>query len=469
LPAEYDFAREAFVRTVAEPYRTKVVERLSLPGRAERERILAEAFYSPAYLNSSDVYIDFATDSGTTAMSDEQWAGLMRGDEAYVRSRNFFNFEKAVQDVLGFRHVIPTHQGRAAENILMELMVNEGDIVLSNTHFDTTRAHVEHRKGLPVDVVGDWLWRFQEALPFKGNVDLAKFEAALARYHARVPFIIVTVLNNFACSSPVSMENIREIRRMADKYDIRVFFDIARFAENAYFIKTREPGYAEKSIAEIVREMMSYGHGCWMSAKKDALVNIGGFIATDDEDLARRCQEKLVLYEGFYTYGGLARRDLEAMAIGLREGLDFEYLGHRTRLVAYLGEMLENAGVVVSKPVGGSGVFVDVEAMYPHLGPERLPSITLCCELYLEGGVRVGAAPFPVNTVDSRTGDIVERVFQFARLAVPRRVYSKSHMDFVGEIARRVVANAPNQRGYNPVFVPPVLGHFFAKFAPFHD
>lgn len=469
MPDEYDFAREAFVRTVAEPYRTKVVERLNLPSRAERERILAEAFYSPAYLDSSDVYIDFATDSGTTAMSDNQWAGLMRGDEAYVRSRNFFNFEKAVQDVLGFHHVIPTHQGRAAENILMELLVHEGDIVLSNTHFDTTRAHVEHRKGLPVDTVGDWLWNFSEPLPFKGNVDLAKFEAALDRYHERVPFIIVTVLNNFACSSPVSMENIREIRRMADKYGIRVFFDVARFAENAYFIKTREPGYADKSIAEIVREMMSYGHGCWMSAKKDALVNIGGFIATDDEELARSCQEKLVLYEGFYTYGGLARRDLEAMAIGLREGLDFEYLGHRTRLVAYLGEMLEKAGAVVSKPVGGSGVFVDVEAMYPALGPERLPSITLCCELYLEGGIRVGAAPFPVNTVDPRSGDIVERVFQFARLAVPRRVYSKAHMDFVGEIARQVVANAPNQRGYRPVFVPPVLGHFFAKFEPFFD
>jgi tryptophanase len=464
-----DFARETFVRTVAEPYRTKVVEMLRLPDRADRETILREAFYSPAYLNSSDVYIDFATDSGTSAMSDEQWAGLMRGDEAYVRSRNFFALEKSVQDILGFRHVVPTHQGRAAENILMELLVKEGDIVLSNTHFDTTKAHVENRKALPVDLVGDWLWQFREPQPFKGNVDLAKLEAALARYHERVPFVILTVLNNFACSSPVSMENIREVRRLASRYDIPIYFDIARFAENAYFIKTREVGYSEKTIPEIVGEMMSYGRGCWMSAKKDALVNIGGFIATDDEDLSRRCQERLVLYEGFPTYGGLARRDLEAMAIGLREGLDENYLGHRTRLVAYLGDLLEKVGWVVSKPIGGSGVFVDVEAMYPQLAPEQLPSITLCCDLYLEGGIRAGAAPFPMNTIDPKTGNIVERIFQFARLAVPRRVYSKAHMDFVGEIGARVAAGASKQRGYRAVFVPPVLGHFFAKFEPFES
>src|SRR5450631_3965530 len=316
-----DFAQELFASTLAEPFRTKVVEKLRLPVRAEREVLLQEAFYSPAYLNASDVYVDLVTDSGSGAMSDEQWAGLMRGDEAYVRSRSFLTFEKAVQEVMGFRHVIPTHQGRAAENIVMELMVKPGDIVLSNTHFDTTKAHVEHRQATAIDLVGDWLWDFAEPLPFKGNFDLEKLAVALKQHHQQVPLIIITVLNNFACSSPVSMANIRAVRGLAQQYTIPVFFDACRFAENAYFIKTRESGYEKKSIQEIVHEMLSYGDGCWMSAKKDAIVNVGGFISTNDEAFARRCQEKLVLYEGFYTYGGLARRDLEAIAVGLREGI----------------------------------------------------------------------------------------------------------------------------------------------------
>ena len=461
-----DLARELFLRTVAEPFRTKVVERLRLPDRSEREQLLAAAFYSPAYLNSSDVYVDLVTDSGTGAMSDEQWAALMRGDEAYVRSRSFVAFERAVQDIMGFRHVIPTHQGRAAENIMMELLVSPGDMVLSNTHFDTTKAHVENQHALPVDLVGDVLWQFHEPHPFKGNFDLAKLSAALERHHQRVPMIVVTVLNNMACSSPVSMENIREVKRLADRFDKPLYFDACRFAENAYFIKTREPGYADKSVAEIAREMLSYGRGCWMSAKKDAIVNVGGFIATDDEALARRCQERLVLYEGFYTYGGLARRDLEAIAVGLREGIDEEYLGHRTRLVAYLGELMENAGVTVSLPVGGSGVFVDVAALYPHLEPEQLPGIALFCDLYREGGVRAGAIPFPMHTVSAVTGEIVERMFQFARFAIPRRVYSKSHMEYVAAIVAAVRERAASNRGYRVTYRPEVLGHFFAKFEP---
>jgi tryptophanase len=461
-----DFAQELFEKTVAEPFRTKVVERLRLPARDERERVLREAFYSPAFVNSEDVFVDLVTDSGTSAMSDEQWAALMRGDEAYVRSRSFVTFEKAVQEVMGFEHVVPTHQGRAAENVLMELLLNPGDIVLSNTHFDTTSAHVAHRGATPVDLIADGLWRFQEAQPFKGNFDLEKARVALERHHERVALIIVTVLNNLACSSPVSMENIRAMRKLADSYGIPLFFDACRFAENAYFIKAREPGYQSKTIAEIVREMLSYGDGCWMSAKKDALVNIGGFLAVRDQGLARRCQEKVVLYEGFYTYGGLARRDLEAIAVGLREGLDETYLGHRIRLVGYLGELLERAGAVVSRPVGGSGVFVDVNALYPHLSEEQLPGIALFADLYLEGGVRAGAIPFKMNTVDPKTGDIVQRSFQFARFAVPRRVYSKAHMEYVAEVFARVKANAPANRGYRIVERPDVLGHFFAKFAP---
>ena len=460
-----DFAQELFARTIAEPYRTKVVEHLRLPSRPERERILADACYSPAFVDSADVYVDLATDSGTSAMSDQQWSALMRGDEAYIRSKSFFAFESAVQSILGFQHVVPTHQGRAAEHIIMSLMVKPGDIVLSNTHFDTTKAHVEHRQGRAVDLVGEWLWDFPTPLPFKGNFDLDRLRLALERYHDRVPLIIITITNNFACSSPVSMANIREVRRMADQYGIPVFFDACRFAENAYFIKQREAGYADKSIAEIVREMMSFGDGCWMSAKKDAIVNIGGFIATNDERLSGRCQEKLVLFEGFPTYGGLARRDLEAIAVGLHEGIDENYLAHRTRLVEYLGSEMERAGAVVSRPIGGSGVFVDVEALYPHLTPGQFPGIALFCDLYLEGGIRAGATPLPMSTV-SANGDIVDRVFQFARFAVPRRVYSKSHMDFVAEVVARVVANARNNRGYRMTNKPETLAHFFAKFEP---
>jgi len=461
-----DFAQDLFERTVAEPFRTKVVERLRLPDRAAREQVLRSAFYSPAYVDSSDVYVDLVTDSGTSAMSDEQWAALARGDEAYIRSRSYVAFEKAVRDVTGFEHVIPTHQGRAAEHVLMELLVGPDQIVLSNTHFDTTNAHVRNRGALPVDLVGDGLWEFASSDPFKGNFDLEKTRIALERHHERVSLIIITVLNNFACSSPVSMANIRELRRLADAYRIPLFFDACRFAENAYFIKAREPGYESKSIPEIALEMLSYGDGCWMSAKKDALVNVGGFIAVRDEALARRCQEKVVLYEGFYTYGGLARRDLEAIAVGLREGLDESYLGHRVRLVSYLGEALENAGAVVSRPIGGSGVFVDVKALYPHLSEEELPGIALFSDLYLEGGVRAGAIPFTMSTIDLATQQIVERSFQFARFAVPRRVYSKAHMEYVAGIFARVKANAPANRGYRVVEKPEVLGHFFAKFEP---
>ena len=467
VPEDEDFARVAQRRTLAGPYKTKVVERIELKPRAEREAILERASYSPVQLDASDVYIDLVTDSGSGAMSDLQWSALMRGDEAYMRSRSFHAFEESVREVTGFPHVVPTHQGRAAEHIAFELLVEPGQIVLSNTHFDTTRAHVVNRGATPVDLVGEGIFDFATSEPWKGDFDLAKLEAALARHHERVGLVVITVLNNFAGSSPVSMANIRAVKALADRYEKRVFFDACRFAENAHFIKAREPGYEGRSIASIVHEMLSYGEGCWMSAKKDALVNIGGFLATRDPALARRFQEKLVLYEGFYTYGGLARRDLEAIAVGLREGIDEAYLAHRTGLVAYLGERLEEAGVVVSRPIGGSGVFVDVASVYPHLPPDRLPGIALCADLYREGGVRIGAAPFPMKTVSPRTGEIEDRVFQFARFAVPRRVYDRAHMDYVGEIMGRVKEGASSSRGYRIVEMPEVLGHFFAKFAPY--
>jgi len=457
---------DAELTALVEPYRVKVVERIRLPSRSERAKSLKSAFHSIVYLNASDIYIDLVTDSGTSAMSDQQWAGLMTGDEAYMGSRNYAHFQDTVRAITGYPHVIPTHQGRAAENIVMELLVKPGGVVASNTLFDTTRAHVHNVGAQPVDLVGDCLWDFQVEQPFKGNVDLERLETALGRHHEKMPFIVVTVVNNMAGSSPVSMANIRETKRLADRHGIPLLFDACRFAENAYFIKTREEGYRDKSILEIAHEMFSYGHGCWMSAKKDGLVNIGGFIALRDEALANKCRERLVLYEGFPTYGGLARRDLEAISIGLQEGITEEHLRHRIAQVAYLGELVERAGVVISRPTGGSGVFVDVDSVYGHLSADRLPCVAFTCDLYLEGGVRAAAAPFSLVRIDPKTGELAPRVFQIARLAVPRRVYGKSHMDYVGLAMKRVKEKAHLNEGYRLVHQPEVLGHFFSKFVP---
>lgn len=453
------------LEALPEPYRTKVVEHISLRTRERRETVLRDAFYSVTYIDSEDVFIDLATDSGTSAMSDRQWSAMMVADEAYVRSRSFFRFEKTVHEITGLPHVVPTHQGRGAENILAALLVKPEAVVLGNTHFDTVRAHVEHRDGIGLDLVGDWLWDFKSDHPFKGNFDLQKLRTALERYRGRVPFVSITVTNNMAYSSPVSMENIRQVKHLAAEFDVPVLFDASRFAENAYFIKAREPGYGSRSMTDIVREMFSYADGCWMSAKKDALVNIGGFIALRDEALSRRCQEQLVLYEGFPSYGGLARRDLEAMAVGLREGVDEEYLAHRIAQVAYLGSRLEELGLRCAKPFGGSGVFIDVRALYPHLSSDCFPEVALGCDLYLEGGVRAAAFPFVLKTIDS-AGEIQSREFSFARFAIPRRVYSRSHLDYVAGVMARVQKNAPNNRGYACTYEPEVLGHFFAKFEP---
>lgn len=448
-----------------EPYRIKAVEHIQLLPREDRERVLREAHHSVTYIDSADVFIDFATDSGTTAMSDRQWAALMMADEAYVRSRSFFRFEKAIQDVLGFKHVVPTHQGRAAENIVCEVLMKPDDVVLSNTHFDTARAHVEHKQGVALDLVGDELWDFDDDSAFKGNFDLARLELALEKYGKKVPFISITITNNMACSSPVSMENIRETKRLADKHSVPILFDASRFAENAYFIKMRESAYADKSIRDIVSEMFSYGEGCWMSAKKDANVNIGGFIAVRDEALAQRLQERLVLYEGFPSYGGLARRDLEAIAVGIYEGVEESHLRQRTAQVAYLGRKFEELGIRCSKPFGGSGVFIDVQQLYPHLSPEAFPDVAMGCDVYREGGVRAAAFPFQLRSIDDR-GEPVSRQFHFARFAIPRRVYTQSHLDFVARVMARVKANAGNNPGYRCTYRPEVLGHFFSRFEP---
>ena len=458
---------ETLVRKLAvEPYRTKTVERVRLPTAAERRRNLEAASYSPVHLKSKDVFVDLITDSGMSAMSDTQWAALSTGDEAYFHSRSYEALEGSVQETMGFSHVIPSHQGRAAEHILMGLLVEPGQIVLSNTHFDTTRAHVEHRGAVAVDLMSDALWDYDAEDPFKGNFDLQKLESALESHRSRTAMIVITVVNNFACSSPVSMANIREVRRIADKYDVPVWFDAARFAENAFLIRAREPGYADKSVRDIAKEMLAFGEGCWMSAKKDALVNIGGFIATNNRELAERCQERTVLFEGFHSYGGLARRDLAAMAVGLREGLEEPYLAHRIDIVHALGAALEKAGCKVSKPVGSSGVFIDVQALYPHLTQDKFPGVALCADMYLRGAIRVGAAPMPLQTVVSETGEIVDRVFMFARFAVPRRMYSRAHMEYVGAIAGEVAESAPQNRGYEALTDVKKMNHFFARFSP---
>lgn len=466
-PNEQDFALQCMRKAGAEPYRTKSIENLELRPREARERILQEAYYSPAYLKSEDVYLDFATDSGTGAMSDNQWAALMRGDESYIRSRSYYELESAVQEVTGYPFVIPTHQGRAAENILMELLLTPGQAVLGNTHFDTTRAHIAKRNCRPIDLVSDALWDFSTPQPFKGNFDLLKLDVALERLGNTVGLVVITIVNNFACSSPVSLANIKAVVERARARGIPVFIDAARFAENAFFIREREPGYEETPIPDIAREIFDLADGCWMSAKKDGLVNIGGFIAVKDERLARRCQELLVLYEGFPSYGGLARRDLAAMAVGLKEGLSLPYLTARTRQVAELARAFENISKVrVSQPTGGSGVFVDVSSIYPHLPPERLPGITLACDLYREGGIRAGAAPFHLETVDLNSGEFVDRVFEFARFALPRRVYSDNQLMYCALILGRVKEMAADSRGYELKHMPEVLGHFFAQFAP---
>jgi len=391
----------------------------------------------------------------------------MRGDEAYAGSKSYFRFEEMVKEITGFPYIIPTHQGRAAENILFGSLIREGDIIPGNTHFDTTKAHIIDKGGKPLDLIGEWLWDFEHEYPFKGNLDPSKLEYVLRKYHDKIPFILLTGVNNVACSSPISMKNIRETKELAEDYEIPIYFDACRFFENCYLIKMRESGYRNKSTVGILREALSYADGCYMSCKKDGLVNIGGFIAVKNEKIAQRCKERLVLYEGFPHYGGLARRYLEAMALGLREGLDEKYLGWRIRQVAYLGELFEReASVKISKPTGGSGVFVDIYSIYPHLTEEKLPGIALFCDLYLEGGVRAAGVPYPIDTIDIESGKWIKRTFEFARFAVPRRAFTKAHMEYVAKVLKLVKEKAHLNKGYRIISWPKVLGHFFAKFEP---
>ncbi len=451
--------------TYAEPFRIKMVEPIRLPAPEERRRRMREAGYNVFNLRSEDVYIDLLTDSGTSAMSDRQWAALMTGDEAYAGSRSFFELESAVRDVMGYRFVVPTHQGRAAENILMTALVKEGDMVLGNAHFDTTEGHIMLRKATPVNLLTEEGYDPAAEAPFKGDIDLVKLEAALKEYGGRVPFVLLTVTCNNNGGQPVSMANIRATSELCRRYGVPLYFDAARFAENAYFIREREPGYGGRSVADISREMFSYGEGCTMSAKKDGLVNIGGFLAMNDEGFYQTAVQWEIVYEGFRTYGGMAGRDLAALAVGLREVEDLDYLENRVGQAAYLAQGLWAAGVPTVRPAGGHGVYVDAKAFLPHIPQPQFPGQRLVVELYLEGAVRaveLGTAAFAHR--DPETGEMVYPRMELVRLAIPRRVYTDRHMDFVVHTFERIAARKASLTGLKMVYEAPVLRHFTARY-----
>ena len=453
------------MKTIIEPFKIKSVEPIRFTTKEERERILKEAYYNPFMIHSRDVIIDLLTDSGTSAMSSEQWAGIMRGDEAYAGSSSFYRFERIVKKITGFKNVIPTHQGRAAEKILFSVLGGPGKYFPSNTHFDTTRANIEFVGSEAVDLLNEIGLHPEIKADFKGNIDLDALEKFIKKVGPEnIPLVMLTVTNNSGGGQPVSMENVRETRKICDKYGLKLFLDACRFAENAYFIKKREKGYENKSILEIAKEMFSYADGCTMSAKKDALVNIGGFLAMNDDELAMKCRNVLIVTEGFPTYGGLAGRDLEAIAQGLEEVLEEDYLRYRIRSIEYLGEKLIASDIPIVEPPGGHAIYIDAKRFAPHIPPEQYPGQSIVCELYLEGGIRaveIGSVMF--GKYDSN-GKLIPAKLELVRLAIPRRVYTQSHIDYVIEVIQEVFARREKLRGMKIIYEPPMLRHFTAKF-----
>jgi tyrosine phenol-lyase len=457
--------------TIIEPFRIKSVEPIRMTVRAERLERLREAHYNVFLLRAEDVLIDLLTDSGTSAMSAEQWAGIMRGDEAYAGSASFYRFEAAARETFGFRHIIPTHQGRAAERILFSTVCRPGDVVPNNTHFDTTRANVEATGARAVDLPVPEVHRRQDPFPFKGNLDVAALRALIAEVGAeRIPLCMVTVTNNSGGGQPVSLENLRAVRDVCREHGIPLYIDACRFAENAYLIKLREPGQSGRPVPEIAREMFSYADGCTFSAKKDGLANIGGILATNDDRLARQERELLILTEGFPTYGGLAGRDLEAIAVGLTEVVREDYLEYRLASVRYLGEHVAREGVPIVQPPGGHAVYLDAAGFLPHLEPGQLPGQALVAELYLEGGVRgveIGTVMF--GRRDPETGDDLAAPMELVRLAIPRRVYTQSHVDYVVETILAVWRRRSEIGGFRIARQAEVLRHFTAEFEPLYE
>ena len=446
-----------------EPFKTKVVERLPNPSRREREAALERAGYNLFNLRSEEVRIDLLTDSGTGAMSDRQWAAMMVGDESYAGSRNFAHFESKVREITGFPHIIPAHQGRAAEHLLFSTLCRPGNIIPNNMHFDTTQAHVVHAGGTPVNLAAAEAYDAVSDFPFKGNFDTAALERLLVvEGKERVPLVMATITNNTGGGQPVSLANFTEVARVAHAHAVPVYLDMCRWAENAFFVREREPGMGSRTVAEIGRAFFDLADGATMSAKKDGLVNIGGFVAVRDAALAERLKAALILFEGFPTYGGLARRDLEAMTVGLEEAMDLEYLEHRVGQVRYLGRLLDARGVPFLHPPGGHAIYLDVDRFLDHLGDEDLPGQALAVELYREGGVRsveVGSIMFPKGAQEQRPLELV-------RLAIPRRVYSASHLAYVADVVGRVHDRRATIKGVTMTYRPERLPHFTARYAP---
>jgi tryptophanase len=454
------------MKTIIEPFKIKMVEPIKLTTPAQRDAILRRAHFNPFLIPAEDVIIDLLTDSGTAAMSSEQWAGMLRGDESYAGARSWYRFERVMRELTGMPHVLPTHQGRASERILFELVGGLGKVIPSNNHFDTTRANIEHSGARAVDLVIAEGRQPRSRHPFKGNVDVQKLEALFEREGAQnVPVCMVTVTNNSGGGQPVSLANLRAVRAVCDRHGVPLFLDACRFAENAYLIKLREPGQSGKTARQIAREMFDLADGATISAKKDGLVNIGGVLLMRDDALAQRANNLLILTEGFVTYGGLAGRDLEAMAQGFTEVLDEDYLHYRTRSVEYLGEHLLAAGVQIVEPPGGHAIYIDAAAFCPHLPPAQFPGQALLGALYRHAGIRaveIGSVMFAYP--DPVTGDSVHPPMELVRLAVPRRVYTQSHIDYVIEAAAEVFQRRHEIRGLRIVEAPPVLRHFTAKF-----
>jgi tryptophanase len=456
------------MKTIIEPFRIKTVEPLRMTTRTQREEILQKAGYNLFGIRAEDVLIDLLTDSGTSAMSARQWAGLIDGDESYAGARSFYRFEETVRQLTGFKHIIPTHQGRASEKILFEIMGGTGKVIPNNTHFDTTRANIEASGAEAVDLP------VKEALipslvkDFKGNMELAGLERLLKKKgREHIPLVMMTVTNNSCAGQPVSMGCIRRVSELCRSYKIPFFIDACRFAENAWFIKTREPGCRGRTVKQLAQEMFSYADGCTMSGKKDGLVNIGGFLAVNDDDLAQKARNILIVTEGFPTYGGLAGRDLEAFAQGLEEVVDEDYLRYRIRSIEYTVEKLDALGVPVFKPAGGHAVYLDAKSFLPHVPPPHYPGQALACALYLQGGIRsceIGSIMFGRH--DPHTGEFQPALLELVRLAIPRRVYTQSHMDYVVECVGEVFAQRDKIGGMRIVWEPPILRHFTAQFEP---
>ena len=449
----------------AEPFRIKAVETVKMLDRAAREKVAKEAGYNTFLINSEDVYIDLLTDSGTNAMSDKQWAGIMIGDEAYAGSRNFHHLEQTVQEIFGFKHLVPTHQGRGAENLLSRIAIKPGQYVPGNMYFTTTRYHQEANGGIFVDIIKDDAHDAGKRVPFKGDIDLGKLEKLINEKGAEnIAYVCLAVTVNLAGGQPVSMKNMKEVRALTKKHGIKVFFDATRCVENAYFIKEQEEGYKDKTIKEIVHEMFSYADGCTMSGKKDCIVNIGGFLCMNDDDLFQAAKELVVVFEGMPSYGGMAGRDMEAMAIGLRDSLQFEYLEHRVKQVRYLGEKLLEAGVPIIEPVGGHAVFLDARRFCPHIEQINFPAQALAAELYIESGVRSMERGIVSAGRDPKTRENHIPKLETVRLTIPRRVYTYKHMDLVADAVIKLYKHKEVIKGLKFTYEPKQLRFFTARF-----